>query len=657
MAVSRDYVKYLEAEIKKENPTWFEKTCNTFGRLFTIHVSKETEKKVSEQLEFTQTKVKVSNVYSTAILFAILAVVFSVPLFLLHQSLFGMLTFAFGMSAAYYISIYPALNVKYYRIRASSDLVLSVLYMVISLRIVPSLENALLFAAMNISGPVGRSLKKIAWDLEIGKVESGDKALEYYSNFWRQENEEFSEAIDIIRTSAIKSGEERNKMYEEAITILLDRNMERMKKYSTQLSTPVTLINYVGVMLPVLTIILFPIMTIFLTQAIKPTLLVIAYDVILPLVVYWLMQQTLMTRPFSFAAIDISKHPDAHKVGFYRLKTGKKKFIDIPLIFVAPVIGGLISALGILMIAATKEPVSIFKVLGGLIFTWGIAASIVIYSYFSYRKNIDIKNDVKRTEGEFTEALYEFGIILNSGYSVETSLEKLLSKIKNLKISNLFSMALDRIKKFGLTLERAIFDKELGVIIYYPSQLIFNILRILTESLQKGSSATAVAMMSISKYLKSVNKVEDYMRDMLQESTSEMGFMLTIMVPVACAITIALAALMTNTVYQLSTVFASLTGLTDSVPFSSPTTLGILVDIKNVIPIEWFTVIVGVYMIEIVFVLANYLSALQYGEDKLEKFKLLANGTFRSMLFLTIISLFVYVAFSGIVNFVNITPS
>src|SRR3989344_754485 len=429
MAVSRDYVKYLEAEIKKENPTWFEKTCNTFGRLFTIHVSKETEKKVSEQLEFTQTKVKVSNVYSTTILFAILAVVFSVPLFLLHQSLFGMLTFAFGMSAAYYISIYPALNVKYYRIRASSDLVLSVLYMVISLRIVPSLENALLFAAMNISGPVGRSLKKIAWDLEIGKVESGDKALEYYSNFWRQENEEFSEAIDIIRTSAIKSGEERNKMYEEAITILLDRNMERMKKYSTQLSTPVTLINYVGVMLPVLTIILFPIMTIFLTQAIKPTLLVIAYDVILPLVVYWLMQQTLMTRPFSFAA--------------------------------------------------TKEPVSIFKVLGGLIFTWGIAASIVIYSYFSYRKNIDIKNDVKRTEGEFTEALYEFGIILNSGYSVETSLEKLLSKIKNLKISNLFSMALDRIKKFGLTLERAIFDKELGVIIYYPSQLIFNILRIL----------------------------------------------------------------------------------------------------------------------------------------------------------------------------------
>lgn len=654
MAVPREYIKYLKAEMEKERPTWFEKICNSLGRFpITIPVGKETEKKVSAQLAFTQTRVKVSSVYSAAILTAILGIGLSIPLFLFVESLFGMLSLGFGLGIAYYISIYPSLNVKYYRIHASSDLLLSILYMVISLRIIPSLENALLFAAINISGPVGRSLKKVAWDMEIGKFENPDQALEFYADTWRQENEEFAESIDIIRTSVLKSTSEREEMYQESIDVLLDRNMERMKRYTAQLTTPVALINYIGIMLPVLTIILFPIMTIFLAEAIKPMLLVVMYNVVLPVIVYWLMKQTLMTRPFSFAAIDISKHPDAHKIGYYKIKT-KKGHMQLPLMPIAVIIGGLIMGLGGWIIFTTTEPVSIFKVIGGITITWGIAAAVILFSYFSYRKNIEIKDKIKTTEQEFTEALYQFGLILGSGYSVEASLQKLIGKIKNLKIADLFASALDRIKTLGLTLERAFFDKDLGVIKYYPSKLIYNILKILTESLQKGSATTAMAMMSISNYLKSIRKIEDYMRELLQESTSEMKFMLTVMVPVAAAITIALAALMTNIVYQLSLVFANLTGLSDQIPFSSPTLLNTLVDVNKIIPIEWFSIIVGIYMVEIVFILAGYLSSLQYGQDPLERFKLLSNGLISSMIFLTLISVLVYMAFSGLVNFIAI---
>jgi len=172
MPISREYIKYLEAELKKEEVTWFEKICNSLGKFpITIPIGKDTEKKVADQLAFTQTNVKVSSIYSTAIAIALLSVVFSIPLFVLNESLFGILVLVGGIGMSYYTTIYPSLNVKYYRIRASSDLVLSILYMIISLRITPSLENALLFAAFNISGPVGRSLKKIAWDLEIGRLE------------------------------------------------------------------------------------------------------------------------------------------------------------------------------------------------------------------------------------------------------------------------------------------------------------------------------------------------------------------------------------------------------------------------------------------------------------------------------------------------------
>jgi hypothetical protein len=653
MPISKEYLRYLEAELKKEKFTWFETVCNLFGKFpIPIPISKETEKKVLEQLEFTQTRVKVQSIYSAAIFLALLSVLISIPLFIFNQTLFGILLLASGLGFSYYLTVYPSLNVRYYRIQASSDLVLSVLYMIVSLRIVPSLENALMFAALNITGPVGRSLKKLAWDLGIGKFENADKALEFYSDMWRQENEEFAEAIDIIRTSTLKTEPERNRMYEEAINLLLDRNMERMKKYAAQLTTPVTLINYVGIMLPVLTVILFPVMTIFLTQAIKPTLLIILYNILLPITVYWLMQQTLMTRPFSFSKTDISSHPDAHKIGYYKIKIGKG-YVSIPLIPISIIVGGIIIILGILLINYSEDPTSVYKIIGGLTISWGIVMAIILYSYFSYRKNIEIQKEIKEVEMEFTTALYEFGLVLGSGYSVETSLEKLTKKIKNLKISNLFSMALDRIKKFGFTLERAFFDEELGVIKYYPSKLIFNILKILTESLRKGSAATAVAMISISNYLKSVNKVEIYMRELLQESTSEMNFMLTIMVPVACAITIALAALMTNIVYSLSKIFENLTGLSTQVPLASSTMLNVLVNVKDIIPIEWFTIVVSIYMIEIVFIIADYLSRLQYGEDPLEILKTLTSGLTKGMIFLTLISVFVFVSLSGLTSFIS----
>ncbi len=654
MPVSREYLRYVEAELQKEEKTWFEVVCNTFGKIpLSIPVSKETEKKVREQLEFTQTRVTVSSIYASAIMLALIIIAASVPLFILQQGMLGMMLAAFGLMFAYYMTIYPSLNLKSYRIRATSDLVLSILYLVISLRITPSLENALLFSAFNVRGPVGRSLKKIVWDLEIGKFDSADRAIEFYGDAWRQENEEFAEAIDIIRTASLKAEDDRNKMYEEAISILLERNQERMKRYTAELTMPVTLINYVGVMLPVMTIILFPIMTIFLSESIKPTLLVLMYNIVLPLVVYWLIQQTLSKRPFSFAPIDISKHPDAHRIGFYKIKLSGK-YVEIPLVAVGPVAGALIMVLGFIMIFTSAEPVSLVKILGGLVVTWGLAVPIMIYSYFSYKNNIRIKNDIKTAENEFTEALYEFGLILSSGYSVETSLEKLLSKIKNLKIANLFSYALDRIKKFGMTLERAFFDREFGVVKYYPSQLIQNVLKILTESLHKGTETTAMSMMAISRYLKTVTHVEEYMKELMQESTSEMSFMLTIMVPVACAITIALAAIMTQIVFQLASVFANLTGLSESVPFSSPGMLNTLVDVKNIIPIEWFVLIVGIYTVEIVFILAEYLSKLQYGEDKIEKFKLIAGGLFKSMLFMTIITVFVYYAFSGLINLTDL---
>ena len=69
----------------------------------------------------------------------------------------------------------------------------------------------------------------------------------------------------------------------------------------------------------------------------------------------------------------------------------------------------------------------------------------------------------------------------------------------------------------GMSLEEAIFNLNRGAIIYYPSNLISTSMRILIESVKKGLKIAAQSLMSISEYLKNINKVEQRLKDLLAE--------------------------------------------------------------------------------------------------------------------------------------------
>ncbi len=648
MPISREYASYLLSESEKKKPSIYEKICNTFGKIpVQFPLSPSNKINIQEKLNFVGYDIRPSSVYISAI--SIFLIIFSIGLVLLFLDQLVYFIFAAGGGAglAFYFINYPTYAVKYLRIKSTSDLLLSILYMVVSLRITPNLENAIMFAATNISGPVGRDLKKTAWDLSVGKYENAEVAIEAFAGKWKQENEEFAESLDVIRTASYRPEAERVKLYDEAISLVLERNTDRMKNYATDLTNPITIVNYLGITLPVLTVVLFPVMTVFLATDIRQPLLIALYNVILPLVVYWLMTETLRSRPLSFGVVDISKHPDAHEIGKYKI--GKT---NIPLLPICLAVGLAVGFLGYQIIISEKQAASLMKILGGTTIVWAVALPIIIYSYFSYRKNIEIKQSIIQTETEFTEALYELGLILQTGYSVEIAIEKLLTKIKGLKIFDLFSRALENVKKFGMTLEKAIFDPQSGVLRYYPSETMKNILQIFVESLRKGSRTTAVAMVSVAGYLKSVSRVEQYLREILSEITSEMQFMLAILVPVTMAIIVALAAVMTSALVQIATLFGSFAGLNDKAPFNQPSTLGILVDVTKILPIEWFSLIVGIYMIEIIFILSTFISSLQYGDDPLEKYKLLTSGLLRGMVLFTIIGSVIFIIFSGLVKFV-----
>jgi hypothetical protein len=356
--------------------------------------------------------------------------------------------------------------------------------------------------------------------------------------------------------------------------------------------------------------------------------------------------------PLQFGVLDISKHPDVHPIGKLSTKIRGKK-VNIPLLPIAILIGAVICALGVYLTTLSTEPVSLANISGGIVILWGVAIAIIFYSFFSFFDNIEIRNEIERTEKEYGEAVFELGHIMSTGYPVEKSLEILSERIRELEITKFFEKTLSNIRTFGLTLKNALFDKKIGVMRYYPSKLIRSISKIIVESLEKGVAGASKIAINIAEYLKGIHLVEQHMKDSLDETTSSMKMMLLLLVPIVCGTVVGMATITVMVLFKIVATMTTVTGLSTAMPaLGNPSILGGLVDMKNIMPAEVFLLVVGVYMLEMVFLLSTFLTTLEHGGDPLDKYKLMTEGTLIGTVIFSVCVLFIFFIFKGLIGWV-----
>jgi len=639
-----------ELKLEKKKGSWYEFLCNTLGKTFEFPLDEKQAKKIAEDLEFCDLNIKPGHIYSTLIITILIGVAFSVVLFFLNINFYGLLLMLGTLGFAFYLSIFPSYLTKYHRITATSDLVQTIFYLVVSLRLTPNLETALMFTSKNVKGIVGRDLKKMTWGMSTGRYQNADAVLESFANKWKKENLEFYESMHLIRMSTLQTKERRESMLDEAVNVMLQGNMERMKHYSTELRNPLMVMTTLGITLPVLTIILFPIMTIFLTSTIKPSLLFLFYDVFLPLAVYYIMSQTLQARPLSFGIIDITLHPQAKPMDW--IKIGSIKNFKIPTLLISILVGIGITSIGYFLTTIPNEPVSFTKIAGGLTILGGISSTLIVYSFFHYHGNIDIRDEIRESEKEFDEILFQLGYTLTTGIPLEAALEESAKKTRDLKISQMFERILSNIRRFGCTFKTALLDKKYGVLKYYPSLIIRTTMNIISDSIDKGVAGISKTVLSVSQYLKSMHLVEEHMKDILDETTSDMKMMMVLLVPIASGAVVGMATIMTMVLFQIEKLLTDVTGLSQAYPqnFGSDS-LGGLVDIKHVMPAEIFLVVVGIYMLEIVLMLAIFIGSLEHGDDPLDKHQLISTNVLLCYFIFSASVLFIYFIFRNLIKF------
>ena len=269
----------------------------------------------------------------------------------------------------------------------------------------------------------------------------------------------------------------------------------------------------------------------------------------------------------------------------------------------------------------TKGPFGIGALLMGMFLPLGIGIFFA-NSYSAKTKNlIKERERTKELEKEFNNSLFQLGNRLGNGVPPELVFGKVAESTKGLRTGEFFRQVNYNIQQLGMSVDSAIFDKKRGVMRFYPSSLIATSMRLLIESSKKGLKIAAISLMSISEYVKNVDKITVRLKDLLAEVTSDMKSNMTFLAPLLSGIVVGLGAMITSilsklNLNQISSVETGIGGLADIMK---------IFNYVDMIPPYFLQIFVGFYLIQIIFILTGALVTIDSGEDELERTHKLSN--------------------------------
>jgi hypothetical protein len=564
----------------------------------------------------------------------------------------GLLVAVLGFVAFLCLRDYPARLIKIRQAKASSELILAVLYLVIFMRSTSNLESAVKFVAENLETSLSDDFKKMLWDVDARKYSNIKEALDNYVDKWKDYSPVFVDAIHLIEASLFQgSDESRINMLNKALDLTLEGTFESMTRYANALRTPINLLYMMGIMLPVLGLVMFPIMGAFLSDLVSPEMLFFAYDVALPLAIYFFAQYSLGTRPAGFPVPNIDSHPDVPPKGKFNFMYGGENLhlrAWIPAVIVA---AALIAPVPWYILQYTTPRPQESDIYVTLLLPIGLGAGMFLYAKLITKDRLKIRERIDKIEKNFADATFQLGNRLSEGYPLEISLTKVASVLTGTEVADFFKRISKNITDLGMDEEAAIFDRKQGAINYYPSAVIKSAMRIAVMGAKKSMEIAAISLISMSNYLKDIHRIEVKVQDILSETLSSMKFQASFLAPVISGLVVGLTAMI---LVILDTLGEQVAGIVEGEQeggmggFGAGTWVLGIFQISEAVPLWIFQPLVGIYVFEVVILLSATDAEIELGGDKLFTLKLISSLLPVGLIIYILTTFGVTVVFTGI---------
>ena len=205
---------------------------------------------------------------------------------------------------------------------------------------------------------------------------------------------------------------------------------------------------------------------------------------------------------------------------------------------------------------------------------------------------------------------------------------------------NFFNAVTMNITRLGMSVEQAIFDPQYGALAQYPSNLIGSSMKVLTESVKKGPKIAASALINVSRYIKEIHKVNERLKDLLADILSAMKSQISFLTPVIAGIVIGITSMITTILGKLGAQLKAVSG--EGMGGGTR----ILSLFGDSVPAYYFQIVVGIYVVQIVYILTFTTNGIEYGADKLNERFLVGKNILSSVRTYMIVGLIVMLLFN-----------
>lgn len=266
------------------------------------------------------------------------------------------------------------------------------------------------------------------------------------------------------------------------------------------------------------------------------------------------------------------------------------------------------------------------------ILTLVCAISFVLYYRNIYKRQA--QNQIIQMEDEFKESMYMIASRMGENKPVESALKQAKDFLPNLLISKrVFGKTIENIELMGLPLETAVFDPVYGSMKGIPSKMLGTAMRLLVDSVNLGVEVASRTLMSLSLQMENMDKVNKALKDMVSDVTTTMQTMALFIAPVVLGITTALQKVVLMTLADVVSSSSTQSTIPDNVADvagaagSLPTQLGSVFQISIgsfktfASPLEYM-VIIGTYVVLIVFILTYFTTKIKEDNDLVFKINL-----------------------------------
>ena len=694
-STSKEYETFRK-EILGKNLTFYESVCNRSEKIVGIRTKKRD--KIQKSIDAVHLKITPEGAASAAtffsLLFSILAVIFGVVFTLIAGFSIGVLFLIVLFILIAIVMMFPLTNIPIYladrwRMMASNQMVLCVLYIMMYMRHTSNLEHAVRFAADHVGLPLSLDFRKIIWDVETGKYSTIKLALDDYLENWMEDAPEFVESMHLIESSLMEGAEDRRvALLEKSLDVMLDGTYNKMLHFSHELRNPVQMLHMLGVVLPILGLVIFPLVGSLLggSGTLKAYILFGIYNILLPLLVFILGLKILSKRPVGYSTGEILPQAAIKKLKKIRLPGG----VEISPLWIAsgfilafliigfsPLIIHAISPSFDFSIAKTADldfldyknekggdctpdmdcfgPFGVGATLIGLLIPLGLGLGLGWYFIVKTKKLMAIKKETQELENEFSSALFQLGNRIGDGVPAEAAFGDVARSTKGSKTSEFFGMVYSNIMKNGLTLQQALFDPKVGAVYKFPSKLIESSMKILLETSKKGVSIVSRTLTGISTYIMQIQRANERLKDLMADITSSMKAQTSFLTPIIAGIVVGIGIM-------IVTIMGGLQDITITSPADSADNLGLqgtgvsslssLVDLfspVNIIPSYFFQLIVGLYVLQVVAILSFMSSVVENGPDSIREQSSIGKNLKNTTIFYFLVSLIATLALTILV--------